>query len=46
MIYDIRDETLVHEIKNLVNEIENTKENFNVYCELMKQLFLSGSEKN
>lgn len=46
MIYDLDKEDIVLEIKDLIKEIENATDEFDVYCELMKQIFLSGSEKN
>lgn len=46
MINDIEKESIVVEIRGLINGIENAKEEVNVYCDLMKQIFLSNSNKN
>ena len=41
-----REEQTLEDLRNLVNDIETAKENMSIYCELMKELFLSGSGKN
>lgn len=46
MIYDLDKENIVLEVKNLAKTIENAKDEVDLYCELMKQIFLSGSNKN
>lgn len=42
----MRDEKVVIEIENLVNNIEKVQENIDVYCELMKRMFLNTSGLN
>lgn len=63
MLDDLRNEEIIIEIKNLINDINNVKEGvndltcakqslqkakegMNIYCDLMKQMFLSGSSQN
>ena len=46
MIYDLDKEPTVLEIKDLIREIETATDEFDLYCELMKQIFLSSSQKN
>lgn len=46
MINDLQNEKIILEIKDLVNDVNNVKEEINVYCHLMKQIFLSGSGQN
>jgi len=41
-----REEQTMLEIRELVKDIENAKENMTMYCEIMKDIFLSGSGKN
>ena len=41
-----REEQTVKEIRELVQNIETAKENMTIYCQLMKDIFLSGSGKN
>ena len=41
-----REEQTLEDLRNLVNDIETAKENMSIYCELMKELFLSCSGKN
>ena len=41
-----REEQTINDIKTLVKDIENAKENMTIYCKLMKEIFLSGSGKN
>lgn len=43
---DINEEKIVLEIRDLVNDIDNVKENIESYCEFMKNMFLSGSGRN
>lgn len=43
--YD-REEQTIKELRTLVKDIENAKENMTMYCEIMKEIFLSGSGKN
>lgn len=42
----LEQEPIVIEIKELINGIDKAKEEMNIYCDLVKQLFLSGSNKN
>lgn len=46
MINDIEKESIVVEIRELINGIDSAKEEVNIYCDLVKQLFLSNSNKN
>ena len=46
MIENLDNEDFVVEIRKLVNDIESAKDDFNVYCELVKEMFISGSKKN
>ena len=46
MINNFNDEKIVGEIKNLLNEVGKVKEEIDVYCDLMKQMFLLTSSKN
>ena len=46
MVRDLNSEKIVLEIRELVSNINSVKEEFNVYCDLMKQMFLSGSIEN
>ena len=41
-----KDEKIVDEIENLVNNIENVQEKFDAYCAFMKQVFLNTSNLN
>lgn len=43
---NLKEENLIVEINDLVNNIESIKEEIDVYCCLMKQMFLSGSNFN
>jgi hypothetical protein len=43
---DIKNESIVIEINELINGIDKVKEEVNIYCDLMKQVFLAGSGKN
>lgn len=42
----MNDEKIIEEIKNLVENTENIKENMDVYCEFMKIAFLNMSGLN
>lgn len=46
MTNDLNNEKIVLEIKELINEIDSVKNEINVYCSLMKQMFLSSSCEN
>jgi len=46
MINNFNDEKIVGEIKNLLNEVGKVNEEIDVYCDLMKQMFLLTSSKN
>jgi len=46
MINNFNDEKIVGEIKSLLNEVGKVKEEIDVYCDLMKQMFLLTSTKN
>lgn len=41
-----REEQTMLEIRELVKDIENAKENMTMYCEIMRDIFLSSSGKN
>ena len=43
---DLENEDIVKEIKTLVKSIDEAKEEVDIYCDLMKQMFLKGSGKN
>lgn len=43
---DLKNETIANEIKSLLNEADKIHDEINVYCDLMKQMFLTGSSKN
>ncbi len=43
---DIQNEKIVIEIKELVNGIDKVKEEVDIYCDLVKQMFLTGSKMN
>jgi len=45
-MFDLENETIVLEIRDLVNSVDKVKEEVNIYCDLMKQMFLSTSGKN
>lgn len=42
----INDEKIILEVKELIAGIDSVKDEINVYCALMKQMFLSGSSEN
>lgn len=46
MINNLEDEKIVHEIKELVLGIDSAKDEINIYCDLLKQIFLASSSKN
>lgn len=46
MIKDIDDEKLIFEIKGLILEIDTIKDEINIYCDLVKQMFLKNSTEN
>lgn len=43
---DLKNEKIANEIKDLLNEVDKVQEEISVYCDLMKQTFLSSSGKN
>lgn len=43
---DLKNEKIAVEIRELLNEVDKIQEEIGVYCDLMKQMFLSGSNKN
>lgn len=45
-ILNLENEDIVVEIKQLVKDIDTAKDEINIYCDLLKQIFLSGSNKN
>ena len=46
MAKDFQNEKIVHEIKALIKGIDSAKDEVNVYCDLLKQLFLTNSSEN
>lgn len=46
MYNDLKKENIIIEINNLVEDVEKTFEEIDMYCDFMKNLFLSGSGKN
>lgn len=46
MLRDLNSEKIVMEVRELVSNIESFKEEVDVYCDLMKQMFLSSSSTN
>ena len=46
MINDLKNEEIVQEIKELINTIDSSKDEVNIYCALLKQVFLANSSKN
>ncbi len=46
MLNNLDDEKIVLEIRELVAGINSIKNDVDIYCDLMKQIFLSGSNKN
>ena len=45
-VLDLSNEQVVIEIKNLMNGINFINDKVDIYCDLVKQMFLSGSNKN
>jgi len=43
---NLKNEKIVIEINELINGIDRVKEEVDIYCDLMKQMFLAGSGKN
>lgn len=46
MIENVKNEDLALDLRRLVNGIDSFKEEVNIYCDLMKQMFLSESKNN
>jgi len=46
MISDLSSEKIVLEVKELILNIDSVKDEINIYCDLVKQMFLSGSNQN
>ena len=46
MLENTNKDDITKEIDNLVENIEKVKENVDIYCELMKKMFLSTSGLN
>ena len=46
MLNNLDDEKIVLEIRELVAGINSIKNDVDICCDLMKQIFLSGSNKN
>ena len=46
MLNNLDDEKIIIEIRELVAGINSIKNDVDIYCDLMKQIFLSGSNKN
>lgn len=46
MVNDLDKENIVLEIRELLNNVDNAANEMNVYCEMMRQIFLSGSSVN
>lgn len=46
MINDLENEKIVLEIRELINNVDKAANEMNVYCEMMRQIFLSGSSTN
>lgn len=46
MISNLNEKPIVLEIQELIKGVETAKEEINLYCDLMKQIFLAGSQKN
>lgn len=44
--YNLDEEIIVMEIKDLINGIENAKDSLDEYCQMMKEMFLAGSGRN
>lgn len=46
MINDLKNEALILEIQELIAGIDSAKNEFDIYCDLIKQMVLSGSGLN
>lgn len=44
--YNLDEEIIVLEIRDLINGIEDAKDSIDMYCQMMKEMFLSGSGRN
>ena len=43
---DLGNEKIIVEVQDLIQNIDNFKDKVDIYCDLMKQIFLSSSGKN
>lgn len=43
---NLENEKIVREIKDLIDTIDYAKAEIDIYCDLMKQIFLSASSEN
>ncbi len=43
---NVKEDNIIVEIKQLINNLENFKNDIDIYSELMKQIFLSNSGHN
>ncbi len=46
MIVDLNEEDIVLEVRKLIDNIGEAKNEVNIYCDLVKQMFLSNSNRN
>jgi hypothetical protein len=46
MLNDLNEQNIIIEIKELIYKIDSIKNSTDVYCDLMKQIFLSSSGQN
>ncbi len=46
MLFDLGKERVISEIKDLVKSVEDSKEDFDIYCELVREMFLNTSCQN
>ena len=46
MISDLSSEKIILEVKELISNIDSVKDEINIYCDLLKQMFLSSSNQN
>jgi hypothetical protein len=46
MVNDLSREKIILEVRELVSNIDSVKDEINVYCDLLKQMFLSSSNEN
>lgn len=46
MVNDLDNENIVLEIRELLNNVDKASSEMNLYCEMMRQIFLSGSSAN